>query len=151
MIPATTATAPRRATDAEIPAIVGLLRQASLPTLDLEGYAPVEFWVTTNGNRVTGAIGLERHGSDGLLRSLVVDPAARDRGLGRALVDAVERDARASGIERLVLLTQTAKSFFEHRGYEQAARDSITGDVAQSSEFRTLCPASATCMTRVLT
>ena len=73
-------TGPRRATDAELPAIIELLRQASLPTSDLEGHTRAQFWVTTDGDRVTGAIGLERHGEDGLLRSLVVDPADRDRG-----------------------------------------------------------------------
>lgn len=142
--------APRRASDAELPAIIELLRQASLPTRDLERPTPAVFWITSDGGRVTGAIGLERHGADGLLRSLVVDPASRDRGLGGALVDAVERDARASGIRRVVLLTETATAYFARRGYEVASRDSIKGPVAESAEFRSLCPASATCMTRSL-
>ena len=41
-----------------------------------------------------GAIGLERHGSSGLLRSLVVAPSQRGRGVGGALV------ASTSGVVR---------------------------------------------------
>ena len=140
--------APRPAAPAELVAILELLRRATLPTSDVESRTRAEFWVTTDDGRVTGAVGLERHGRDGLLRSLVVDPADRDRGLGGALVEAVERDARASGIRRLVLLTETAQSFFERRGDVVTPRDSIMGPVAESAEFRSLCPASATCMTR---
>ena len=141
--------APRAARDDDRGAILDLLRQAALPTDDLEAGTPVDFWVVADGVRPVGAIGLERHGMDGLLRSLVVDPAHRGHGLGVALVDALERAARSSGIRRLVLLTRTAEPFFERRGYAVTPRSSIDADVADSAEFRSLCPASATCMTKV--
>jgi amino-acid N-acetyltransferase len=146
---ASTIGAPRAARASDRDAILELLRRAALPTADIEAGTPVEFWVVPDGDRPVGAIGLERYGADGLLRSLVVDPDHRSRGLGMALVAALERAARSSGIQRLVLLTETARPFFERRGYALTPRNSIAAEIADSTEFRSLCPASATCMTKV--
>jgi N-acetylglutamate synthase-like GNAT family acetyltransferase len=44
----------------------------------------------------------------GLLRSLVVAPAARNPEFGRELVGQLEADAREHGIHHLVLLTEAA-------------------------------------------
>jgi amino-acid N-acetyltransferase len=131
-------------------AVLGLLEQASLPTADLDEPAAVQFWIAMAVDRLVGAIGLERHGTDGLLRSLVVAPDHRSRGVGHALVAALERDARLAGIGQLVLLTQTAKPYFERLGFEVVARDTVPGPVQASAEFRSLCPASAVCMTKHL-
>jgi hypothetical protein len=49
-----------------------------------------------------------------------------------------------------VLLTQTAKRFFEHQGYRVIDRGEAPKDVQGSEEFRVLCPASATCMAKTL-
>jgi amino-acid N-acetyltransferase len=97
-----------------------------------------------------GADGLQAAGPDGLLRSLVVESGARGRGLGAALVGALENRAAARGVVRLYLLTTTAAEFFERLGYEPVARDSVPPGIAATAEFRTLCPASATCLCRSL-
>jgi amino-acid N-acetyltransferase len=52
------------------------------------------------------------------------------------------------GISRLVLLTRTARSFFEHRGYSVIPRESAPDAVRTSAEFRVFCPAPAVCMTK---
>jgi N-acetylglutamate synthase-like GNAT family acetyltransferase len=140
----------RSGTSVDRAATLELLKAASLPIEDLSESAPVRFWVAEDGGRLVGAIGLERYGADGLLRSLVVAPDWRGRGVGAALVEALERDARFGGVEMLVLLTQTARPFFERLGYTVAERDSVPGLVRASTEFRSLCPASAACMTKNL-
>jgi amino-acid N-acetyltransferase len=48
--------------------------------------------------------GLEVHTRDGLARSLAVPSDLRAHGVGKTLVDAVQRLAAAEGIERLWLL-----------------------------------------------
>jgi N-acetylglutamate synthase-like GNAT family acetyltransferase len=136
----------RPATPEDFGAILALLRQASLPTQDLGDTRPVHFWVAEVDGRIAGAGGLEQYGDAGLLRSLVVTPAARGRGLGVELVQTLERAAAGMGISQLVLLTRTSRSFFEHRGYTAIARESAPADVRSSAEFRSLCPASAACM-----
>ena len=130
--------------------VLDLLEQASLPTEDLQESTSVQFWVAEAGDRVVGAIGLERHGNDGLLRSLAVAPSHRNHGLGAALVDALERDARSSGVRQLTLLTQTADPFFAKLGYGVVARESVPDPLKASAEFRSLCPTSAVCMTKPL-
>ncbi len=134
----------------DLPAIEALLAAASLPTADLASARELRFRVVREAGRVVGAIGLERFGSSGLLRSLVVAPEMRGRGLGGVLVDAVERDARSAGLDALVLLTQTAEPFFAARGYARIERAAAPEAVKTSAEFASLCPASAVTMIKPL-
>lgn len=138
----------REAGAADFTAILHLLAQARMPTADLTDRSAVQFWVAPSVGAVIGAVGLERHGDAGLLRSLVVAPDARGQGVGLALVEAVEVAARDQGINRLVLLTQTARAFFERRGYELIEREAAPDAVKASAQFRSICPASAVCMTK---
>jgi amino-acid N-acetyltransferase len=134
----------------DLAAVRALLDRASLPSSDLSSATAVQLWVVRDGERVLGAVGLESFGKTGLLRSLVVSEDARGRGLGGALVESLERFARAAGLAELVLLTQTAEAFFAERGYAVIARANAPATVRESSEFKSLCPASAVCMSKRL-
>jgi N-acetylglutamate synthase-like GNAT family acetyltransferase len=140
----------RRSNSTDLDGVRKLLTGAGLPVLDLENASGLRFWVTEDGNRLIGAIGLEPFGAAGLLRSLVVSPSHRQQGLGTALVAALERELTAEGVEALVLLTETAESFFEGMGYTVTDRAHVPDAIKQSAEFRSLCPASAVCMTKSL-
>lgn len=131
----------------EADAIRALLQANDLPTVDLDA-APVEFLVAFDGTGLAAVGGLEAHGDCGLLRSLAVRPALRGSGLGSALLRALETKARERGLRELVLLTLTAAPFFARHGYVELARDDAPRAVRDSAEFRSLCPASATCMSR---
>lgn len=137
------------ATPDDLPAIRRLLEASGLPQSDLVDATHVQFWVAREG-AVIGAVGLERFGTSGLLRSLVVAPGARRLGVGARLVGALESAATAGGVRNLVLLTQTAASFFARRGYAVIERSRAPAEVHESSEFKSLCPASATCMVKTL-
>lgn len=139
----------RAATDHDLPGIVVLLQQDALPTEDLAD-AEVFFLVEEHEAAITGVIGLQRFGPAGLLRSLAVVPARRGQGTGRRLVAQLEDHARSQGVTELVLLTQTAQTFFEGNGYTLIRRDAAPSAMQQAAEFRTLCPASAVCMAKLL-
>jgi amino-acid N-acetyltransferase len=126
---------------------VTLLRSAGLPTADL---ARVDLWVAEVEASPVGVVGVERFGTCALLRSLAVAPEHRARGLGRQLVAHVEDAARAQGLQRLVLLTETAEPFFRALGYAVTSRGHVPEDVQRSAEFASLCPASAVCMSKSL-
>jgi amino-acid N-acetyltransferase len=64
------------------------------------------------------------------------------------LVEHLELRARQTGVSELVLLTQTAKDFFQRRGYQIIERPSAPASVQASQEFRSLCPSSAFCMVK---
>jgi len=133
----------------DLAALRVLLDADGLPVADLDA-SPVDFLVARVDGRLVGAVGIERYGDAGLLRSLVVDRASRGTGLGGRLVSALESQAGRDGITRLVLLTQTAEPFFAARGYAVVERGSVPPAVQASAEFRSLCPASATCMSKTL-
>ena len=135
---------------ADLAAIRAMLEREGLPHEDLASVPGTRFWVLRDSGRVIGAIGLETYGSSGLLRSLVVTPEARGTGLGGRLAETLETAARRDGLRRLVLLTQTAERFFSHRGYAVIDRAEAPAEVRGSTEFRSLCPASATCMAKEL-
>jgi amino-acid N-acetyltransferase len=120
-------------------AIVALLAEAGLPTRDLTPASLADFVAASDGVRVIGAVAMERYGHVGLVRSLVVAPAYRGKGVGAALVDAIEEGARTQGIGRVALLTETAQPFFEQRGYVAVPRASAPATVRGSSEIALLC------------
>jgi GNAT superfamily N-acetyltransferase len=69
---------------------------------------------------------LERDRPAGKLGALVVDEAHRGHGIGRALVEAIEAEARLRGCELLFLTTserrEDAHAFYEDVGLEQTGR-----------------------------
>jgi N-acetylglutamate synthase-like GNAT family acetyltransferase len=139
----------RAAAAQDLPGIKALLQRSASPTADLE-QAHIAFWVEERDGELTGAIGLQRFDTVSLLRSLAVDASRRGQGTGAELVRLLEARAQAQGVEQLVLLTQTAQAFFARRGYGVIAGDAAPAAVRGTEEFRSLCPASAVCMAKVL-
>jgi amino-acid N-acetyltransferase len=139
----------RTGTERDASHIHALLERSGLPTSDLDASQP-QFIVLCEGAQIVGAGALQRFGSIALLRSVAVEPQRRGAGLGRMIVQELERRAYASDVAQLVLLTQTAKRFFEHQGYQVIDRQQAPQAVQASEEFRSLCPASATCMVKML-
>jgi N-acetylglutamate synthase-like GNAT family acetyltransferase len=130
-------------------AIRALLERSGLPTADLDSARP-EFAVIRDNGQVIAAGALQRFGSSALLRSVVVTPDRRGRGLGKTVVRALERLARTARVTYLVLLTETATDFFAHQGYRVIERSSAGQDMQGSEEFRSLCQSSAICMAKSL-
>ena len=139
----------RTGTERDASHIHALLERNGLPTSDLEASQP-QFIVLCEGAQIIGAGALQRFGSIALLRSVAVEPQRRGSGLGRMIVQELERRAYASDVAQLVLLTQTAKRFFEEQGYQVIDRQQVPQAVQASEEFRSLCPSSATCMVKML-
>jgi amino-acid N-acetyltransferase len=140
----------RVSTATDLIAVRDLLVGAGLPVEDLDSAPGLRFWVAVDADRIVGAIGLERFGTAGLLRSLVVAPSHRQHGLGSALAAALEQEASTNGMAILVLLTETAEAFFRRHGYAVVDRAYVPDEIKGSAEFLSLCPASATCMTKSL-
>lgn len=137
------------ASPTDLERVEALLAENDLPNDDV-GAGTAEFFLASADGEFVGVGGLEVHGSVGLLRSVVVDEAARGEGLGTALCAALESHAREEGVEALYLLTTTAAGFFRRCGYDTIERAAAPDDVRQTAEFRELCPDSATCMEKSL-
>jgi putative acetyltransferase len=79
--------------------------------------------VATLGGSVVGFVSLK--GADEI-DLLYVHPAVAGRGIGATLCDAVERLAGARGTPRLLAdASDTARGFFEHRGYVAQRRNTV--------------------------
>lgn len=124
-----------------------LLSACDLPTADLEG---VELFVCEADGERVGCGGLEVHGAHALCRSIAVEPAKRGQGYGRAIVEGLVERAREEGADHAYLLTTTAAGFFRESDFVPVERGSVPGAIRETAQFRGLCPASATCMERVL-
>ena len=133
----------------DLSVVLDLLRRADLPT---EGVAEHfrNFVVVRDDACVVGAAGLEVCGEDGLLRSVVVEPASRGSGLGALLVAGVCELARRSQLRSLYLLTTSAREYFVGQGFADCPRDDAPLGIRESWEFRTGCPSSAAFMKRSL-
>ena len=82
------------------------------------------FLVAYVGDEVVGCVGLRRHDADVVeMKRMFVRTAFRGRGLGRAILVALEDRARALGYRRLILETGTAQpeaiGLYESAGYER--------------------------------
>ncbi|GLU32958.1 arsenic resistance N-acetyltransferase ArsN2 [Trinickia caryophylli] len=135
-------------------AIVSLLERDGLPVADCLPEPPVElrFFVAEDPveSRLAGCIGLQHVGEVGLVRSFVVSPDHRNRGIGAQLLEALHAHARRTGMSQLYLLTTTASAFFARHGYRAIPRETAPAAIRASTEFSSLCPASAVLMTRSL-
>lgn len=131
---------------ADLPAVRRLLETADLPADDLAIADGTVGLVTGGPERITAAGALEIHGRYGLLRSIVVDPEHRSRGLGSSIVRRLLTEASARDLRQIWLLTETAAPFFAELGFERTDRTSAPRAIQRSSEFAELCPASAVAM-----
>ena len=129
---ATASVEPARAAD--LAPVLDLLAAASLPREGV-GEHFAGFLVARAGGEVVGAVGQERYGDAVLLRSLVVAPTHRGRGLGQALVAGLLAEARRSGARRVFLLTETAADFFAGLGFARTTRAEAEPAVGASLEL----------------
>lgn len=126
-----------------------LLKAAGLPVADI--YTPITaFTGLGTGGHLVATGGLETYGPFGLLRSVAVEESARGKGLGTRMSALLEERAAATGVERLFLLTTTAREFFAERGYREFDREQVPRAIRETSEFQDLCPESAVVMARRL-
>ena len=140
---------PAAATAGDLASVRALLEAARLPPAGLEHCLPHCLVVRDDG-RVIAAGAVEACGDAWLLRSLVVAPERRARGLGAGLLGALEARARAQGAATLWLLTDGASDWFAAHGYRARERDAAPAGIRAHAQFRELCPASALLMSRTL-
>ncbi|MDR3438412.1 arsenic resistance N-acetyltransferase ArsN2 [Telmatospirillum sp.] len=126
------------------------LAGAGLPVddLDLPGR---RFFRFREDGRLIGFIGWEAS-DDGmaLLRSLVVVPALRHKGLGRTMTNWALTRLAELGVGDVYMLTATAESFAAQLGFVRVERALAPPSIRQSHQFAGLCPASAILLQRSL-
>ncbi len=138
----------RPTTDSDWEAVAALLQSAKLP-LDGARDHFHNYMVAIQDEAIVGCAGLEVYGEVGLLRSVAVTEVLRGTGLGKRLTQAVLDEARAKDIQQVILLTETAPTFFPKFGFQTITRSEVPAPALESVEFKTACPDTAVAM-RVL-
>ena len=127
--------------------ILALLSAVDLPHEGVAEHIGGFFVARDDEGRISGTVGLERHGTTGLLRSAAVAPGLEGTGLGSCLTSALLRGAAADGVEKVVLLTSTARDFFARRfGFTEADRGEFDGQLSGSPEWGLPRCSTAVCM-----
>lgn len=116
---------------------------ADLPTDDIEDDGRTFFEAVSGDGQTIGYAGLESCAGDYLLRSVVVLPAHRRRGLGRAIVEAT---LQQFGGGEVYLATTSAAQFFSTIGFSEMARAEVPAPVLATRQLSSICPSSATIM-----
>lgn len=120
---------------------------AHLPADDLEADG-VALFTFDRGGEVFGYGGFEAYGDSALIRSIVVAPAHRRRGLGRQIVESVIAEAEKTGVRSVFLLTTDAQAYFERLGFAVIARADAPASILATRQATGLCPSVAALMVR---
>lgn len=120
------------------------LADAHLPTDDIEDAGRTFFKAMSADGQIVGFSGVERCGSDYLLRSVVVHPDHRRQRLGRAVVEETLAGLDLDG--GVFLATTSAAPFFARIGFSEVQRDSVPAAVLATRQLSSICPSSATIM-----
>ena len=127
----------------ELPALAKALSAAGLPFDDISLPGRVFFRFAMRGGETVAYGGIELYGPAALLRSIVVLPAHRRHGYGRAIVDRLLNEARVAKVDYAYLITTSARSFFEHVGFTVIDRGAAPASILGTRQAAGLCPASA--------
>jgi arsenate reductase (glutaredoxin) len=130
--------------------VVAALRKADLPADDVTSEGPLFWRFETLDLTPVGFGGLEIHGDEALLRSVVTLPPLRGRGIGQAIATALEAEAGIAGCRAVWLITVSSVDLFERLGYAACRPDMVPQAIRASAEFTALRSAPATIMTKRL-
>jgi N-acetylglutamate synthase-like GNAT family acetyltransferase len=127
--------------------LVATLHRAGLSTKDI-GAVHAHYWrFIRQDDMPVGFGGLENHGGDALMRSVVTLPPVRGKGYARTIVTALESEAGLFKCDTIWLLTENASGFFAKVGYKACPREDMPESIRDTLQF-SLTPASAIAMTK---
>jgi N-acetylglutamate synthase-like GNAT family acetyltransferase len=116
-------------------AIIGLLQTNDLRT---EGVLQDRtcYWVAENGAALVGAIGLEPGDDCVLLRSAIVVPSERGKGIGRNLTESALEWARSSGYQVAYCFSTDAGDYWTARGFSIASVEDVVRAVPHAPQVQ---------------
>jgi N-acetylglutamate synthase-like GNAT family acetyltransferase len=124
------------------------LVRAGLPADDIGDPYLLAWRLETYEDVPVGFGCLEIYGDDALLRAVVTLPPLRQIGMGAAIVDVLEAEARARRCRAIYLLTASEADFFGRLGYAPCEQDEVPAAVRESRQFIPPCPPTATVMVK---
>jgi amino-acid N-acetyltransferase len=144
----------RKARPGDVPALFDLINHYArerllLPRTLTDLYEHFrEFLVAEEDGRLAGCGALKFYNQQlAEIRSLCVAPDTATRGVGRALVDCLLREAEALGLQSVFALT-LAPGFFDKLGFRLQARETVPMKIWRDC---LACPKAAACDEQMMT
>lgn len=127
----------REATVDDVLTICNLLRDHDFRT---EGVfeSGTKYWVAEAGARLVGAIGLELGYTSVLLRSAIVDPHLRGKGLGRQLTECALDWARRGRYVNAYCFSTDAGSYWVTRGFRPCSVEEVVNALPAAPQVQLL-------------
>ncbi|MGM7703083.1 GNAT family N-acetyltransferase [Pseudalkalibacillus sp. Hm43] len=119
----------------DTPSIKQFVAQAGLSSEGIENCIQTFIILETDKKKMAGTVGLERFGTDGLIRSLVLDKEYSSEELLLQLLKAVIRLADYKGIETVYLLTRVTSIFYA-LGFTEIPYDKVPDDLLNSPHLK---------------
>ncbi len=120
------------------------LVSAHLPIDDIREKGRTFYRAVSGSAELVGFAGIEECGTDFLLRSIVVLPSHRGKGLGHSIVAQTIQGLNGNG--NIYLATTTAALFFSSIGFVEIPRERVPPGVLATRQLSSICPSSATIM-----
>lgn len=139
----------REAEAADFESISSILNLSGLPNKDIHPLRQ-HFIIAEIMGKIVGCAAIEVHGNYGLFRSLAVIDAFRNLKVGSGLLNRIIQLSKNMELNELFLLTTTAPDYFRRAGWEQISRNEVPTQIAESTEFTSICPSTAICMNKQL-
>lgn len=128
--------------------VLEILSQVSLPHDGVKDHFGGFLIARSGGGKILGCIGMEHHGEIGLLRSAAVLSEYQGQWIGNKLVRELLKRAANEGVTEVVLLTTTARDYFQDKfGFKEAKRSGYDESLANSPEWNLPRCSSAVFMT----
>lgn len=132
----------QKAKNSDLEPIAELLVTNELPIADIRE-KHVQMFIGRFNDEMVATIGIEKYGSQALLRSLAVKHSFRNNKIGGAMVKHVIGLCLKENVENLYSFTTAAEKYFLKFGFKRIERDEVPDTIKNTLEFRELCPESA--------
>jgi amino-acid N-acetyltransferase len=131
----------------DVKSVCDLLRSSNLPYTDFD-LDKINVIIAIDNKDIIGSIGVELYPPNALLRSFVLRPEYRGKGIASNMFRYLMSYGREKGIRDIHLLTDTADSYFISNGFIIANKNDAPSQIRETSEFKDLCPSTSTYMVK---
>ncbi|WP_096156344.1 MULTISPECIES: GNAT family N-acetyltransferase [Bacillus] len=123
----------RTATQKDVPTIVNFLGQANLSTIGVEEAIGDFIIIEKENGEIAGTVGIERHGNNGLLRSLVLSQTFNQLQI-LELMEQTQQFAKKKELDKLYMFTnkQEFAQFFQLIGFYPQEIHTIPEEIKNS-------------------
>ncbi len=128
-------------------AVVQLLNESGLPTTDVNEPGVKLFCIINQGEVIVSG-GYQLLGNYALIRSLAVKERFKGKYLGELMLKYLLDECSERSVKKVFLLTTTAEAYFVKHGFSTVDCDEVPEIIKQTSEFSSLCPATAIVLTK---